>query len=509
MKKIVLLSVIVLLLSGAAWGQAAFNPPDNGKLPDFTDSTTFVSGSITGLFDLFYAVPTVSTESRYSAGIFTSMIDNFIDVNNYDPQIGTFAFVGAFPSLPYDPGDPSLSIPPSGGINDTDYLTTGDPNAPNPNYAISFGLGKTIKNYYLGVYYGGSMVHAKGDKNVTAPDTESSEVNWANKLAVLLGTPAYGAFRLDFIMDTSTQTTKNDGDIISDTRGFAPSLALTWGGMQLAGMDPYVTVGYMFPEQRIWGTPSPHKELTYTGISLLGLQAGLAKNFDSTSSLSGDVLAAVAFGGNFKGDAEALGLGGAGKVDQKQDGAFGLMGRAAYKKTMDFGQFAFGFKPRAALGYYADNTGNQSGDTKIDAGTNNAFEFNAGVDLGVRYQPFAKLAFYSGASLQILDWRTVSNSKSKGGMWAVDGFMFSQNNWNNVAAPDRYILGFGTTYTPIKNLVIGAGLNTFTDKLVTFDLTNMTVQSGSWWSGNQNNIGSFAASLFANMTFDLTVSYQF
>jgi len=499
MKKIVLLLTIAVVLSGAAWGQGF--PPDPADMPGpFGVINTFGPGAVNSVFDSFYAVPTVSTESRYSAGIFTSMIDDFIDVNKYDPKIGTFGFVGGYPSMAYDP------TAGTGGVNQTDYIT-GD--ASNPNYAISFGLGKSIKDYYLGLYYGGSMVHATGTKNIPA-DTERSQVNWGNKLAVLLGTPGYGAFRFDMILDTSTQEEKSNGDVVASTRNFAPSLALSWGGVQLAGLDPYITIGYEFPDQYVWGTTSPHKELTYTGSSVLGLQAGLAKNFDSSSSLSGDVLMALTFGGNYKGDGEAapaLGLG-AGSFSIKQDGGFGIMGRAAYKKIIDLGQFAFGFKPRVALGYYADNSAKLSGDVKVDGGTSNFFELNTGIDLGFKYQPFAKFAFYTGASLQVFDWRTINNSKQNTSTWAVDGFMFSENNWRNMAGP-RYALGIGTTYTPVNNLVIGAGLNTFTDKLVTVDLTDMTVKSGTWWGSNANNIGSFAASLFANMTFDLTVSYKF
>jgi hypothetical protein len=90
--------------------------------------TTAVSAQIIGDKYNLNAVPTISTEARYSAGRFGSYIDDFISVNDYDPAVKTFFFLGGFPA--------------SSEVNNTD----------NPSYDLSVGLGKSLaRNSYLDV----------------------------------------------------------------------------------------------------------------------------------------------------------------------------------------------------------------------------------------------------------------------------------------------------------------------------------------------------------------------
>ncbi|MCL2412385.1 MAG: hypothetical protein FWC97_12165, partial [Treponema sp.] len=62
MKKVIILAVIALFIASTAWAQVAV-----------TNSA----------FDVFTTTGATSVEYRYSQGIFTSMVDDFIDVNHF------------------------------------------------------------------------------------------------------------------------------------------------------------------------------------------------------------------------------------------------------------------------------------------------------------------------------------------------------------------------------------------------------------------------------------------
>ena len=487
MKKSILVLIIALVISGAVWAQI---PNPNPLPPGVGGSSPFIGD----MFDMFSAVPTESTESRYSAGRFGSDIDDYIDVNYYDPNIGTFFFLGGFPA--------------NATVDATDVLTN--------KYALSFGLGKTLKAFYLGVYYGGSLVDAWGRRNGADPEAKYADYAWNNNLAVLVGTKGYGAFRLDMVLNTETAAQREDKDILAKTRDYAPSFALTWGGIQLAGMDPYVTIGFLFPDKLTWGNNNS-KKLTYTEGSKFGLQAGVNYDLDDTSSLTGDLVIGGQFGAKLKGDREAAGLG-VGTIDVKESGGFGFALKAGYSKKLEFGKVAVGVKPKVAFGFLRENY-DISGDISEKHSANNNFEFRTTVDMGVKYQANAKVALFTGASLRIFDFTRLSHSgggttppdtQDKSKSWDFIGIGWDPSAWNGGAANT---LGFGMTVTPVNNLIIGCGLNTVLDKLFTINLKDMQIKNGSYWDdANVRTAGNFVGALgqfFRNMTFDLTVSYKY
>ena len=504
MKKIVFLLIVALVISGAVWAQIGpgFDDPFAGiPLPPIPS----IGGSFAGVFfDMFSAVPTSSTEARYSAWRFSSDVDDYIDVNYYDPKIGTFFFLGGFPQ--------------GNTVDKTDVLT--EDNGSPFDYAVSFGFGKTLKAFYLGVYYGGSIVNAIGGKDGSSPNLKFSEYLWRNNLALLVGTHGYGAFRLDMILDTETASLKSDSDPLAKTREYAPSFALTWGGIQLAGMDPYVTIGFAFPEKYTWGLVSPTKKLTYQEGGGFALQAGINYDLSDTSSLSADMVVGGFFGEKLKGDKEAESTfdwvtetgSATGKVNLKTGGVFAIAAKVGYSQKLDFGKLAIGFKPKVTLGFLRNNN-NVSGDVSQKNPSDNMFNLYGSMDMGFKFQANPKVALYTGASLQVLNYLRLSHSggdpKNKSKEWAFNGLAWDDSAWNGGATNT---LGFGMTITPVKNLVIGCGLNTFLDKLFTINLREMKIESGDFFDQAKNdsgNIGGWAGYLFQDLTFDLTVSYKY
>jgi len=155
MKNCILALVILAIAGGIAWGQVV-------------DATENV----------------MSVEKRYSAGQFSSDVDNYISPNFYDPQIGTFVFMGGYGAA---------DKPPASAV---------------PGNIVSAGFGKTLGNNYLGLFYAAEAVNANGshrDKD-TPPKQDGkenidiSDATWNNKLAVLFGTANMG-FRFDMTLE--------------------------------------------------------------------------------------------------------------------------------------------------------------------------------------------------------------------------------------------------------------------------------------------------------------------
>lgn len=496
MKKIVFLLITVLVISGAAWAQ---HPGHPGQVPNSPD-LGIVLGEI---FDWWNAVPTLSTESRYSAGIFSSMVDDYIDVNWYDPKIGTFAFLGGFPAKD------------GGPVEDTDDLSSGATQ-------LSLGFGKTLKNFYLGVYYGGNFIRSSSYKNGADPAVKNTERRWANNLALLIGTSNVGAFRLDMIMSPFGSKRKVGDEIVGlvgdsylgKTRYNAPSFALTWGGLPaIASLHPYVTLAFRFPDKEVYGRYLTAPDRNYQSYTTkegarFGVQAGIDYDLDDSSSVSADFGIGGQFGYREKGDSLTV-LGGS-IPEVKEGGYFATGIKGAYKKTIDFGKASIGFKPKLGFGWFVDNSGDDKGDANKDDPATLNFELRTGFDLGFKYQVSKKFALYTGASLQIFDLVTESykggDTKNDAKGWHFDGI-----EWDGSTLAAGNNLGFGLTFSPVENLVIGCGLNMLLDKLFILNLAEMRFEAGSWWTdaGAQNNSVGAVANIFSGVKFDLTVSYKF
>ena len=448
MKKIILSFTISFLLCSPVWAQL---------LPDLAELQNPLSNAIKsrndfawqGIFDSFYVPSAMSTEAQYSAGIFTSDIDNFIDVNYFDPEIGTFFFLGGSPT--------------------------------------GFGFAKTINCYYLGLYYQGFGVN----RNRSTSDDEillNSSSN--NNIIVFLGTPLYGSFRFDFKFNTETKddTFENNTSI---SKINAPSIALTThGGISILGLKPYITIGYKFSDKQIegheQGINSDYYEATFTGGSRFGIQTGLNHDICKNSSIRGDISLVRAFTDKFKGDKEV--------IDESGDyeefkGNWGVGFRTTYERKFDFGKFSAGLSPNLAIAYLSEST-TESGDA-----VGGLIGVSVGLDLGFKYKHNNILAFYTGASFHIFDCIMTNDAKNSyiGGL--------DDSEYRN--------FGIGMTLTPVKNLVIGAGITTIIEKFLLFDHNSMSVETGNFFKQTQENPESWFGNFFSDIRFDLTLSYKF
>jgi len=412
MKRILLVLAAVLLISGAAWGQA-----------------------LTALFDWMYADTAESVEFSSSEGIFTSSIDDYINVLNYDSEIGTFLFLGG---------------------NDT-YSTVN---------RISLGFAKTLSNGYLGLYFGGRPVTATGTE--TGGDTTSAST-WHAQLAVIYGTANMGAFRFDLSMFNAQFNENEAAETSSHTN--AASIGLTWGGFQLLEMDAYVTLGIQFPDTSKTAT------LETTGTSSVGIQAGVQHE----NGFSADVGVLIGI------ESETKPSGGS--AVKGNNGRFGFGVRAAYTQIVELEKFAFGFSPNAGLGF-----------TNIDVNADDStghFRFEAGVDLGARYQLNDKFNLYTGAGLQFINFQH-------------NDLVGDNSNWTfNTVNWDTTTLRFGLTFSPIENLVIGADISSFVNRFFNINIANMTAGTAMNSGGTAPTEGAWAQSYFSGLTFNLTVSYRF
>jgi hypothetical protein len=413
--------------------------------------------------DDFNAVPTLSTENRYGAGLFTSDVDDFISVNDYDPEIGTFLFLGGFPADRY--------------IDQTQPLNS----TSTTDYAVSAGFAKSFSRFYLGVYLGGDVVDANGWKTGS---NSYSTATWNTKLAILVGLSRIGGLRLDLIMDGVNDWSNKTGSN-RRTHGEGITVALRWGNtlsISSQDIDIHATAGYKFPDYERTSSPTTR---TWSNAQWL-LNGGIAWGFNDVSTLEAD----LTLGGDF-------GTLGTGPGSSSDPGGFGFAIDAGLANSFEpVSGLELAFKPTFGLGFYVTD---DDGITAPATDPASWFILNLGVDAGIKARlpgRLNKFTLVSGLSFNIFEWtvETVYANDLRA-VWAVHGV-----SWNEEALTSNGTLGLGAVFVPIENLSIGFGLNVILDQLVEFDLVKMQVRSGDFFTGIDNN---------NPLTFDLTVSYKF
>jgi hypothetical protein len=506
MKKVVLFLFVAVIAAGAVWGQAPAPTPAFGV----GDLTSAVDG--VGFWD-FFVDQTVSTEKRYSAGIFSSYADDFIWFTSWDAKIGTFLLLGGYPSNGND-------------VTQTTQLTT-------TPYKLNIGLARSSKSGYVGVYYGGNLVNArgtntglKGEDNVVWDKSE-----WVNRLAILYGKEGLGGIRFDMLMEGSEYENnytddKQDGE---QTVKKAPQIALGWGNALKDGMELYAQLGFRFADMTVIANAEDKKTDTYWGDpadldknAKLALQAGIwipMKSSENTeSSFSVDFVMGNIFGASGK-EEGAIGLT---EGEFTQGGIFLIGADIGLKQVIKADEkFSFGFKPNITIGFTFDDTSSVTaakGDYEKGDGTKTTlFELTAGVNFGIQYKINEKFNLYTGLGLDVFNWKAGgysegkddkydedTNPNVKSSAWEVNGF-----NWRPETLHGGR-LGFGLTFAPSKNIVIGTGLNTLLDKIVYFDFYNM--RFGTALNQNSNDgteSGWLSRNFFGGLTFDLTITAKF
>jgi hypothetical protein len=461
MKKMMLVLTAALLATGTLLAQA--QPP--------------YPGSITGDKFSFDAVRTASTESRYTAGRFSSYVDDFIGVNDYNGGVRTFLFLGGFGS--------------GNRVNQTDI----------PNVALSGGFATSIKSLYLGIYYGGDLIKGQGyDDGLSSNGTIYSEGIWNNYISILLGNLPFGALRLDMIMDNDTDTTRNFNGEKTAATGNGIMTALTWG-INVGKLSPHISLGIQWPEYTFEKIGDMSTE-AYSGASL-GIKGGAGYTLNDTSSLSADAIIQFGFGEQTTVKSPDL--------KTTTNGDFSAFIDLGYSKTLALGEkLALGVKPNLTIALKLDNPDvTNSPGAKIDVPMASTVETKIGLDAGFQFKATRKFTLYTGASLNIFDWvawgLSGGDPSRGGGSWQIRGLEFAPESL--AASGGNSNLGFGLVYAPDTHLSIGCGINALLDKLFVVDFQNMEVRAGTFWSSM--GMDHFLGNLLDGATIDLTVSYTY
>jgi hypothetical protein len=431
-------------------------------------------------------------------------VDDFISVNDYDPAIGTFLFLGGFPAV--DGG---------GNVDNTDVLTSVN------GYALSAGFAKSFSKFYLGVYFGGNIVNADGTDDQgdrTDKAGSSATANWNTRLAVLFGTEQIGGIRLDLVMNEFDNGVMNP---ITDTtsyydgkntagEGTGVSLAVSWGRPIVFNekeLPVHAKLGYRFPNYRL-DNDDPKQE-HYDSAAWI-LSGGASYDLNDISTAQAD----LSLGGT-------LGQWDVGEDNASELGDFGVKLEAALANTISpVAGLEIGFTPNLGIGYY-NNDPNVTGDSSRDEYAHTSFEIALGLDAGIKARlpgKFNKFTVITGAGLNIFDWTVTGvtggapsgQKMAKGNSaWAIDGV-----SWNEDTLGPTNGLGIGTVLAPNNNLSIGFGLSTLLNNLLEVDLVQMQVRPGVFFTTQQPGIsgannGPFGGLFRNGVQFDLTVSCQF
>jgi hypothetical protein len=475
MKKICVMLAIALIVSGSVWGQE------------------------------FDAVQTKSVEKQYSAGLFDSDVDNFIDPSFFDGQIGNFVFLGGFHNG-YE-GTAFNNYGPFGTYQDTDN----DPDTPEvlvydrstlakQRDTISVGYAKTLgTDKYLALYYGGSFVNGYGrkvtdpnpDDNIDVLDRTYADGVWRNKLAVLFGLNNMG-FRFDLIMNNTDEHVETiDGKVSAQTIQDAPAVALSWG-LNTGKLAPWVKLGFKFPDTVVTTNQNADgavdKTMTRSTEAYFLFNAGAWLELDETSSVSADLMFGGELADSVKGDKDLIGT-----DPYTQGGRFDITLDVDYTKAVTFGDnTTVKLKPYLGVEFYSQSNDNSLADDKVP--TDDEFSLWAGIDIGGEYR-FDKIALYTGFGLRFFRWDHWGHSggKTKNGdtNWEFRGIAWDPDAFGNTNGNLR----FGLTFTPIEGLVFGAGF--------TFPIFNPVTMS----TGNMSQYG--APTFWTGGVASITASYKF
>jgi len=498
MKKTLLFLLVAVIAAGVVWGKDVDLPPvsefDTGMLGSPVNSL--------GLWD-FFVVPTVSTESRYSAGIFSSYADDYLWFSGFDPQVGTFLLLGGYDTSGSD-------------VADTDYVTNGLDE-------LSFGFGKSFKSGgYLGAYFGGKIVEAEGSYNgLTGKDSHTTASStWANNFAIFFGSKSFGGIRFDISYE-DTNYDKSDGpDGESDTHSVtnAPKIAISYGNTFASGLEFYVQLGYKFADLDTATDPekSSNKDTNW-GSSKFALQLGINK-----PTVSGNTESAFSLDFLIGGESGSRAEGNYQNEDHHvvNGGTFILGADVGFKQVIKADdKVSFGFKPNLAFALSFDDTSSllPGSEDTANAAKTVLFELAAGVNIGLKFQINPKFALYSGIGFNLFSFKSGGYIEGLDQKYDKDDDPYVKSSaWNitGISPRDETLhngsnLGFGLTFAPSKNIVIGAGLNTLLDRIVAFDVSKMQLVTDFSNNSASSELGWISDNFLSGLEFDLTISLKF
>ena len=489
-KRVLLLFAMALAMGGMVWAQV-ISPPDASEqtppvtrppsVPDLSPGRPLpaLPWSGAGHFGTvnLNAVPSLSTESRFSAGIFSADADSFINPRRFaGVDAETFFFVG-------------------GNFRTEDAPATAD-------RGVRFWFGRNFGPFWLAAYYGGFVVDGEGrryeaDPVAGLPYTNMRSATWDSNLALLFGLGSMG-FRFDMIVDS--QTRRSDVDYSNTDGNFSAyerlrrvenglSLALTWGA-DLGFILPWARVGYRFADlyEREVGAMDFGTEDRFTANAALEISAGATIPLSETSELG----FSLTFGNTFPEREVATGTAEIG-IDETPERSFenrrfGMQGFGLgvyYWRSFEAGVMEFGFSPNVNAGL-TFRSNDWSGDTIEWAQPGDRwFTLDGGVDLGVAVRPTERLSFFVGANVQFFDWTTWAQTRgddmnpARGSAWRFDGAQINE-------------LAFGMTFAPTEAVTVGLGLTDllnsgfFMRHVPGFDIT-VSIRANGNGNGNGNN----------------------
>ena len=407
MKKCILALVAIAMASGLAWGQVI-------------DAAEGVG----------------SVESRFSNGRFTSDVDDYKDPAFYDPNIGNFVFLGGY-------GDAGV-----------------------PSGKVSVGFGKTInEKAYMALFYAGEPVVASGDYH--DPDTPGNPDKkitnltavWNSRLALMFGAANMG-FRFDMILDNINEVNSTyDGKIDMRTVRGDAAIGLTWGALMGFGGEkdnfaPYLSLGFVFPDVTTVSDGAHDNYATMTAGGDLLFQGAVWFGLKDNQEMFTRLTFGIHFADSYKGDKDAIAMlyPGADK-DFTEGGGVRLELYAEYQKALTFGDATVKILPNITLGLGSVSNNNTLYNYKV--ASNDWFSAAVGLEVGAEYK-HGKIGLYSGLGFQIFEYVATyhvggdNDYKNKDSHWRFEGL-----KWTD---PNGY-LKFGVTFTPIDNMVFGAGLS--------------------------------------------------
>lgn len=433
---------------------------------------TNISGKNISVF-LFNAFGAKSIDNRFSSGIFLNDIDHFANLSDWRmlDSDGAFLFLGAAQS------DPAK------------------------NKTLQGGFSKTFANNYFAAYLSGAPFTGGGKTYYDENDNKHVEDSFKRAyidFVFLWGSEKLGALRFDLITNgTSSEWTENDALDTSSQKTGAFVTALSWG----KNFD--ASVGVFKPTAALAARlPAVNKQTdangTTTTVSDLAFAAKFAAAYDflSGGSLGGDVTFSYAFGESYENDADKT-------RSFQESGVFTAPLNIYYQSSLALGnKVTVGFKPNLKLALEVKGQETRKSPNDLDYGTVTYLQALPAVDIGLRFEPFKKLALFSGANITLCNFEAAFKSegnsavdadkRAKASAWSLSALALSgANDVTSLGA-----IGAGLVWTPVENLSLGIDLNW----LITFDTKNYALKFIKFWEESENT--------FLKLNITLTYKYK-
>jgi hypothetical protein len=303
----------------------------------------------------------------------------------------------------------------------------------------ALGYATRLGNFYLGVYFRGTVVQGDNTHHNGVWDSEfdtegngSSSFRLDDTAALLFGVPGIGGFRFDWIASDPSGTanprfeqfngvTKNyNGNEIAYAQGIesgSMAFLLSYGNVFFKNIKVDATIGYATSDTiDVTGGQIDDDifKFNQTQNSKIYIKLGGGYNLNDTSSVDGDYSLIIMPGLQWE---QTIGDD---VTSSKAEGNVQHIFNLSYSKTFNFDdKISARIKPNLMFDFLLENGISETESGKIDYGRQTTIKIIPSVAMGLEYKASPRLRLYTGTTIQLFDYAAKNGEKGADGINAT------------------------------------------------------------------------------------------